>query len=91
MFFFAKNHFPTQNLLSDAKVLEYELEGIVSSYFPHDITEVINALANILSKEVATNTPLHAQLYPLNGVKRMSKSLVMTDVGNYYISLSNLG
>jgi len=54
MFFFAKNHFPTQNLLSDAEVGEDVLEDFVwGDGASCDFGEVGEGEAEVFSEEVA--------------------------------------
>ena len=51
--FFAKKHFPTQNLLSDAEVLEYVAKDLVSGDIAGNGREVVDALADVLTQEIA--------------------------------------
>ena len=58
MLFFAKNHFPTQNLLSDAEVAEDGGEDVGGGDFAGDFAEVVHALAYVLTHEVAADAGL---------------------------------
>ena len=53
MLFFAKNHFPTQNLLSDAEVGEDVAEDVVGGDFAGDFAQVVHGFAYVLADEVA--------------------------------------
>lgn len=53
MLFFAKNHFPTQNLLSDAKAGEDGGEDVRGGEGAGDGGEVVDGGAEVLGKEVA--------------------------------------
>ena len=60
MLFFAKNHFPTQNLLSDAEVLEDVAKDLVGGDVAGDGGEVVDALADVLTQEIARYAVLEA-------------------------------
>ena len=55
MLFFAKNHFPTQNLFTDAEAAEDCAEDLVGGDFAGDFAEVVHCFANVLAHEVAAD------------------------------------
>ena len=50
MLFFAKNHFPTQNLLSDAELAKYIVQYILTGYLACNLTEGVNTVVNVTCK-----------------------------------------
>ena len=47
MLFFAKNHFPTQNLLSDAKVAEDRVEHLVGRCAAANLRQGVGGVAQV--------------------------------------------
>ena len=52
MFFFAKNHFPTQNLLSDAETAENGGEDLLGGYLASDGAQMIERITNVDRQQV---------------------------------------
>ena len=88
MLFYAKNHFPTQNLLSDAKVLEDVVEGVLAGdASTEDTVEGIDDGVEVFCNQVATEMRLESVDDVLECSMRLLHGFVMTLVGEDDIAL----
>ena len=88
MLFYAKNHFPTQNLLSDAKVLEDIVERVLAGdASTEDTVEGIDDGVEVFGNEVATEMRLESVDDVLERSVRLLHGFVMTLVGENDITL----
>ena len=66
MLFFAKNHFPTQNLLSDAEVVEDVVEGFLwGNLAAGDFGEDVEDLAEVFAEKVTAEGFIDHYCVPL--------------------------
>ena len=88
MLFFAKNHFPTQNLLSDAEMLEDVVEGVLAGdASTEDAVEGIDDSVEVFCNQVATEMRLESIDDVLECGVSFLQGFVMTLVGEDDIAL----
>ena len=81
--FLCKNHFPTQNLLPDAKVLENVLKRLFAGYFTASyFGKMMQAFTEVLRYKVGGEAVCHALTHTTDGGKGIGKGFIVADVGN---------
>lgn len=78
-------------LFSDAKLGEDGAEDFVGRDLAGDFAQVVHALADILSEEVAREAGLQAVEGALYGVVGVHEGFVVAGVGDDYVALAGLG
>ena len=82
MFFFTKNHLPTQNLFSNTEVGEDFAQDVVGGDFTGDLAQVVHALAYVLAHEVAAQAVAQALDAALDGGAGAGEGLVVACIGH---------
>ena len=82
MIFFSKNHFPTQNLLTDAEVCKYIPKHFIVCHFADDFGEVVDGGAEVFAYEVAAEAEVKTVLYFFYLFEGAGEGFVVAHVGD---------
>ena len=91
MLFFAKNHFPTQNLLADAKVLKDIAQDLLVGDDAQNLTQMGEAETEVLTDEVTRKTRMHSIKGAENVLVSLVEGLLVTQVGDKHVVVLDTG
>ena len=92
MLFFARNHFPTQNLLSDTEVLENISKNFIRGYLSAgNLCQLVKTDTQVLTDEVSAKAEIHTLNNALNALIGMGQCFVVPGIRYDNAILVNVG